>query len=1027
MAGKKKAEYENALQSISDFIFKNSGKRVKLKPGKITGASGADRLASTLAEIASKPGVYISESMMKSINDTLGSPAWLQFHVDKLNQEKHIGTDPNSSRFRVRNQETGSFIANPRKYVKGIFDNAKAERDWAAKVGFAGYADGAVALLWAKRKAGLSWSDSMKLFSAASHDLQPIHREEAHQLVAETAAYETFDKKDRAKEAGEDLYKAINSSKLTRSGKASVSTGSLGRKFEQTLSYSERDLWKKGTSGAALVGDNLKVFQSLQARQAQFGSSGDKYSGRYKQLEGYLYNLKDSSGTRKYTPAEILGLLDRYVETRDISKIGLTGSEMKGIDNISDISPTTYRRMLSRNLEAKLKLQDPSKDMDEITRISKSLGIVGLWQRAYGSPSAEYYDDLVGKINAEINKPTITTGRKSQLEALLGEVSKEAAVLGNRRGSYLGAYTGVTSVPVVGQMRKDLSKYIDKELQFWSIKLTELNDLKRQGTISSDQYKELQEAARMIGVVRTERAHLKTLPWAGARITVGQVSNMFRTFKTVFQGGAGGALATGMFWVSDLAGPLAPGVVDDFFVHLSKGGAAATKYTNVIMREDIHPAYSRLASLYYISPSSILKTVLWNGEGWTFGASLRQMAAQNILKANAGDIATVLGITQDEFMGRLGKNYLDVVDQLKGINNPIIKKFIGRVDSLSQTAVWMGKVGDFYATHVAGLYNKIGGNIRGKIMGVVQKFLKGKLNSEIWNKAVDGFVAGSLGIKQLIRAGVEAIIMSLNITVSGGSLSMLVGIISYAVTEGIYKFAQPLMEVLAGVFAVLGILVIALIIGIIGFFGSNFAADSDPYRSYIPGEAIACVDTSPYKYLFPEDNVPSFGSGKIPPDSACPFKKSVLCSQGGRASIISGYHKTRMSFDATSSGEASIITNIWHAPSDGKVTHYTPNNYDCIGGGNSGGELHFVDGEGNKYILKHVRAIASLGPVTKGKAVAKAQGYGENISYSCWDGPHYHLDVMVNDKFVDSVIWYRDGLKCNVVFNLVGYAHCAGY
>lgn len=113
MAGKKQDKYESALQSISDFIFKNSGKRPKLKPLRPSGSiEGTDALATQLAELATKPGVFISDALMRSINDTIGSQAWMQFYVDKLDSQKHTGADPDEGRFRVRGQETTSQVGS---------------------------------------------------------------------------------------------------------------------------------------------------------------------------------------------------------------------------------------------------------------------------------------------------------------------------------------------------------------------------------------------------------------------------------------------------------------------------------------------------------------------------------------------------------------------------------------------------------------------------------------------------------------------------------------------------------------------------------------------------------------------------------------------------------------------------------------------------------------------------------------------------------------------------------------------------
>lgn len=1015
MAGKRKDKYENALQSISDFIFKNSGKRVKVKPGKISGASGTDQMAKALAEIASKPWLYISDPLMKSINETIGSQALLQFYVDQLNEEKYIGADKNEGRFRVRGFETANVIANPRKYVKSIFDKAKAEREWASKVGMAGYIDGAAALLWAKKQ-GLSWQEGMKMFSAASYGLQPIHREDAHKLMAETAGYQSFNDRKKAEEAGKDLYSAINSSALTRGGKVSTASGALGNDFMQTLSPSERKLLKDGMD-ALSAGQKLpdvtsrSKFDDLLKRQAQFGKPGDKYSGRYNAIQGQLKKLEVSPGVRKYTDSEVDAILKNYVESRDISKLDLTGAEFQNLDKYVELNPTTYRRLLMKNIDAKLRVMDPVKDKDEMKALTTSMGVISLWQRAYGGPVPEDYAVLMDKVKSEMGNPSTSSGRKAELQKILDQINKENNAIGDRTNR-LGAYTGVSNIPKIGALRKDLANYIGIEKEFWEGKFRELSDLRAKGTITPDQERELAKVGRRLSLLSVEQDGLRTLPWAGARITVGQVSNMFRAYKNIFQGGPGSMLMNGMFWVSDAAGPFAPGAMGKIKLMSRKfENGVITEAFMPTMRGDIHPSYAQLTALYYLSPASLLKTFFFTGEGWAYMGHIKESGAKNLLNHYKKDIIGVLGITEDAFNESMAKNYLNIVDQLKGSTNPLIKKFIGRVESLSNAAEKLASRVDFYNRYLYGPYSKMASNINQWIMSRVGRLLKGRIQSEMWNSAVDKFVAGAIGLKQLIYYGVEAVLQAANITVSGGALSMLVGFVSYVVTEGIYKFAQPILEVLAGIFSMFGILLFALILFLVGAANGAFSRKSDPYRAYYPGSAIACTTYNPHAGMYPPppDDVPS--TGYPPSDSSCPFTFTpAICTQGDGGNS-SSYHQQTKAIDI---GTNSVPVNedVWHAPADGKITKFQATNI-CQGTGkNYGGWLVFQDNSGNVYTLLHVKALAPVGAVKKGTAVAITQRDLTPDGW-CWTGPHFHLHVTSNGSYVDSEDWYRNKLKCS--------------
>ncbi|MBI2357188.1 hypothetical protein HYV12_04025 [Candidatus Dojkabacteria bacterium] len=872
MAGKRKDKYENALQSISDFIFKNSGKRVKVKPGKISGASGHDAMAKALAEVAARPGVVISTSLMNTINDTFGSQAWLQFYVDKLSEEKHTGADPDEGRFRVRPSETASFVTNPRKYVQKIFDSAAAERKWAAKVGLAGYVDGVVAMQWA-RKNGASMNEAMKMLYSANFDLQPMHREEAHKLAVETAALESFDTLGKAQEAGTDLYNALNSSSLTRGSKTTTSAPALGREFSQTLDVRSRALWQKAASGTSLDAGEQANFVKLQVLEKNFTAGSDKYRRRYDKLQDELRNLKDPTGKRKYSDPEIQKLLDNYVDNRDISRLGLTGSEMKAKDKYDELHPTVYRRLLIKNMDAKMRLLDPSKNPEDFKRTAASIGIVSLWQRAYGGTTSDDYNALKSRIQNEMNQSSTTMARKSELAKILAEA--EVAQKSSHSGlSYLAQYTGVTGVPHVGRLRSDLAKYIDVEEKYWKNKYDDLLSISSSGGLTDDQKRELERVTRRLSVLGTERDGLKTLPWAGARITVGQVSNMFRSYQSLWQGGKGGLLVNGMFWVSDVAGIHAPGKIDELSLSLRD---AAGKFKSetvkgiVQRRTDIHSSYSQLANLYYLSPGSIMKTILWNGEGFVYAAAMREKAAKALLTKFKGDIVNVLGISEDDFGKALSNDYFKLIDKLKGLNNPLINKFIGKVDRISQSAETVGKIGMFYQTNISGAYFKKFADIRGKIMGKVGMFLKGKIQSEMWNGAVDKFVAGAIGLKQLIYTGVEAILQAANITVSGGFMSLIVGAASYVITEGIYKAAKPLLEVLAGMASIIAFFFVFLIILILGLSANAFSSRSNPARAYYPGSAIACTNYNPHEGMYPEPAPDIPGTGYPPSDASCPF------------------------------------------------------------------------------------------------------------------------------------------------------------
>ncbi|KKR05630.1 MAG: hypothetical protein UT34_C0002G0137 [candidate division WS6 bacterium GW2011_GWF2_39_15] len=1026
MAGKRKAEYEDALQSIYDFIFKNNKNKGRLRPGRISGAAASDKLAAALAEIASKPGFYASDVVMNSIGQSIGSPEWIRLWTDKLNVEKFQGADDSAGRLRVKNIETAKLITNPRKYVAGAYASAKAEREWARKVGFAGYIDGAVALLWAKKN-GMSWGDAAKLSAAASFELQPIHREEASRMFAETAAYETFKgDKNKAYDAAKDLYKAIGSSALTRGGKvtAQVQTIYGGSKqqylqdFLSKLKPEEQALLQKGQSGQKFedMRDSDK-YRGLVTNLKKYESAYDRINQRYNELAGHLSKVRDTSGQRLYSDNDIKDLLNSYSDSKDLSKLGELGVSSKDVGkylgNVHELNPTIYRRLINRNLHAKMMLQDPDKDMDEIKKIQQGMSVVGLWQRTHGEGLD--YSVLHGQIANELKSASLSNTRKTQLQNLQKQVEsfqqEHAKMLGP---SKMFGYMGMgKQIPNTAGMKKSMDNYLKAEYNLWDFKLKDLQTKISQGaTLTDAERKDYSEARKMISLLDVERSQLKSLPWAGNRIVVGQLAGMFRAYQGLMKGELGNQLVNGMFWATDGGNPLAPGEIGGIRLALRKGkGEYDTQDFGgvVVSRDNIHQAYSRMAAMYYLSPGSLMKTFFWNGEGLAFLSSINQERAAGMLNLRKDKIAEVLGLSQEDLSKKMGSNFLSIIDALRKSKDSRAKGLLKGAGFASDVSTFTGSWARFYNMNVSGVYNRMNGRIKEKIMGGIGKLLAGKIKSEIWNDAVSKFVAGAIGIKQMIRAGIEALLQAANVS-TGGTMTLVIGFLANVATEALYSVSKPLMELAAGlVSAIVFFALILLFFGFV-FLTQGFGIINSPYRSIIPSTCAACADYNPDSGLY--EGIPSEdGTGFPSSNSSCPFTfEPAICTQGDGGNS-SSYHQSHHAIDI---GTNSVNANkdIWHAPADGKVTLYRASNICASTGKDYGGWLEFADNAGNVYTILHVRALVGVGPVKKGTALAVTRRDLTNDG-SCWTGPHFHLHVSAKGSYVNSEDWYRNKLKCS--------------
>ncbi len=148
----KKKQYENALDSVFDFIFTESQKAPdKRKPLTVTGADGTNEYIDAIAAVLQRPGQFVNETTIDAFNDLvnpevatveLGAKDKVKFSL--LNVKETLNNDM-------------SFVD---KQFKRIEDNRKL-----GKIAWGGKALSAlVATSWAK-KYGLDFSTQNALFN----------------------------------------------------------------------------------------------------------------------------------------------------------------------------------------------------------------------------------------------------------------------------------------------------------------------------------------------------------------------------------------------------------------------------------------------------------------------------------------------------------------------------------------------------------------------------------------------------------------------------------------------------------------------------------------------------------------------------------------------------------------------------------------------------------------------------------------------------------------------------------------------
>ncbi len=1011
---KKKEGYEDALSSIFDFIFANNkskkGKGFVYKP---SGASGTDQMTRALAELASKPGVYLSDAMIKSINETFFDQKLVELYLDKGDDQKYKGYDPKSSRYRVRVSDLGKALSDPRKYVDAIEKKLKEERKWTRLTGAAALLDGAIAT-GIGLKNGMSIAEASAFGRAARMDydiqMDEFQKKFASENAAIEAAFESAKARarsegldpasqgyvDRVKELAKSSRSVIeNDSELLQ--RAMRSNGRLRKTdfiSEASLSpESGEDIRKYliGKIGYSTTEEKARV-DTLMTKFKQELESSHQFGGG-KGVNGYRLNYARNQGLWGELAVDEKDLRNRVAAQGE----ALAWTRMKGSDEDVSTSLGERAREAGKRRDDLLKLQkNGSLDADgvaELKLLEGHLGVLGKLQgqsvegNIHKAAVKEFWrDPVVGFKNGESDK-------------LVREAARATFDLD------------------IGRMKLLLGKTTDES--------------------------ERKRLLTRIGLYEQYKDKIGTIPGGEIRNSVNGLVGAFRTFKgSILQGGLGAGYITGDSYHNLGAGELSPGQFSNvsFWRRTADGKyekvfyGKADKKTGVISendagsivlsRDDGMYHLNRLSALYYLTPISLLKTAAWNGEGWAFLAEMQQRSIQKAFGLDRGDLLkkyvkdnkALFGGVKDLFegdevnMGILARNYLEVMDILAVQENlPEGLKKVLQVAQRKYKSVLR------YSERANRIITSIGGAVGGYFTGAKVKIAKFfKLDKEsvsnLFNKVFKSkalqakfglMLNGKLGIRQVVNEGIkialQALIQALGIGLTGG-VANVIAVIAWGGGELAMKLVKPL----------LGLSLIAIwgLCGCIGFayFQMNFLLPTKVAHTALAPTDYEIIGVELFPDGQPWDN-PDIGYGDPPHDGICPVASSGRCTQGPYGTF-SHVQMGTMAIDVAGS------PGLWRAPSDGTVTQAI-DSVDCgwQSGVSSGGKILFVDVEGNEYRILHVVPLVGTGPVTKGTAIARL---ATNLQKSaCWTGAHYHIDTKANGGWVNSLDWYKK-LGCNL-------------
>jgi hypothetical protein len=470
-----------------------------------------------------------------------------------------------------------------------------------------------------------------------------------------------------------------------------------------------------------------------------------------------------------------------------------------------------------------------------------------------------------------------------------------------------------------------------------------------------------------------------------------------------------------IFVADDTLNPGGPGIFRPGKLQYRRSdGRYETKNTFIVTpRTDINPLFARLTALYYITPGSLAKTFLFNGEYFAFRA---HMVKDLFEKNNSALMRTLM--KDPAFSGFFDQGnkqikeerFLEFLNELEA--NPALSAGLGlgKLRGLYNRNSRLFNMFSIPFRFKAKLQEKLFNEIKTKTMGFVTSRMGNWFRDVAWKEAVEKFGAGAIGLRQLIQTGLASLG-----TAFGGPLGTA---LSWVVTEAILNILPSILSGIAKGLVLLLWGIIFLFIGLIVVI-SNFgnAINTTTWAHIPPQENIILADDNPFAPVFQDFIGDIEFSSNAPPGSTCPFDDAITCNQGAfstkhPSSTINPSHSRSAAID--------VSAGTWYAPGPGgRVTYASDSvgsfggvSYRCSDGSDSGGMVIYEDSEGNQYLLLHVSPIAGIGPVGNRQAVARMDIETNTSLSKCTSGAHYHLEVISGGSKVEPEQWYRDGLKC---------------
>lgn len=662
---------------------------------------------------------------------------------------------------------------DPRKYVANSLKRGKSERVWSAVTGFSNYLDQSRLLAYGKSQ-GLNDADAKELSLSGSMQAD-----------------------EHVRGAAEDIF------------------------LELLLSRRITDERRK-----AKVVEALKQNDGESTELGLFGKDGAETFKKLIEKEEIAKVISEHGLNRDELTKEAESELGKY-------KKGMNQSGGK-------INMFGYRELLKEKLNKDLESSDSPQDRQKILRNIAALDTIN---RVKGHGDYDNPPDIADVISRAEKHMQYFGGNeqdKKNHKALKSRISKL-----NKIQNYLNKkYPTITPDgrdPIKGTTPIKVSEALS-EARSIELEIEEL-DLREQLQQSNLDDTSRREIENSIEKLQYSKEALQKVPMMQWQRRIGIVQQTFDTMS--YFSSPNNVLAevlNGRFFYK--VDGVSPGAEGKFNIPIGKDKPGSSSAEDVdegeegqakmlfgkeqapkliLPRDDILPAYGNITKMYYLTPSSILRSAFWNGEGFFYRAEMRQREALRVL-LNDSSVVALMDRHSDKLQmvytegkldpKKLSENYPEVLDiLLQESDSDAMRALLYSCKKDYTSAFNSAKVGNFIRENVqqklSEPISRVNDLMNRALRKVMENPMKGLFRgNNAWQNSVEGFFSGNIGLYQLVEGAAGNLLKA----VTGTATSGVFNAATWVITKILYAGVEPIARELSA--AMIYIIPVVILIGL---------------------------------------------------------------------------------------------------------------------------------------------------------------------------------------------------------------------